>query len=84
MEIYDFLNLFTDLSSVRIRIFDLRIEDIVFDSRNHPDAPDMVQEIAHSGFDMYEVSSVDLYRDENGFTTLELNIETDEDDEEDE
>ena len=52
MEIYDFLNLFTDLSSVRIRIFDLRIEDIVFDSRNHPDAPDMVQEIAHSGFDI--------------------------------
>ena len=81
MSVRDLLELCTDASNIRIRIFDCNGEDIVFDSDNLDEYDDAVSEIIFSDFAEYEVGSYDLYL-HNGVINLEINIdyESEEDD----
>ena len=80
MDIYDFLNTFTDLGDVRVTVWDLNHELELYDSDNDDD----YATIGRVPYDLAcnEVSSVDLFKDTNGRICLELNIER-EDDEDD-
>jgi hypothetical protein len=73
MTVMEMLETATDLSEVRIRIFDFNSEEIIFDSDKLKDA-DPVMEISMSDMADYEVSSFDLYL-HNGVINLELNID---------
>lgn len=73
MTVMEMLETATDLSEVRIRIFDFNSEEIIFDSDKLKDA-DPVMEIDMSDMADYEVSSFDLYL-HNGVINLELNID---------
>lgn len=81
MSVRDLLELCTDASNVRIRIFDCNSEDIIFDSDKLDEYDDAVSEIIFSDMADYEVGGYDLYL-HNGIINLELNIEyePDEDD----
>lgn len=76
MDVYGFLNLACSLDNVTVRLFDCRIEDIVWDAGNH-DYWNVVTEIGCTDFAYYEVLSYDLYM-HDGKVFLELNIETEE------
>lgn len=73
MTVMEILETATDLSEVRIRIFDCNSEEIIFDSDKLEDA-DPVMEIYMSDMADYEVGSFDLYL-HNGVINLELNID---------
>jgi hypothetical protein len=73
MTVMEMLGTATDLSEVRIRIFDCNSEEIIFDSDKLKDE-DPVMEIYMSDMADYEVSSFDLYL-HNGVINLELNID---------
>ena len=80
MTVEYFLTLFTDLACVIVRIFDLTTEKEVCVSlpadRWDP-LPDLDEYLD------YGVESADLYKANNdGYITLEINIETDEEDDE--
>ena len=82
MTVRDFLELATDLSSIRIRIFDFNSEEIIFDSDKLDEYDDPVSEIIFSDIGEYEVGSYDLYL-HDGVINFEINIdyEPEEDDE---
>ena len=74
MTVMEMLEAATDLSGVRVRIFDCNSESIVFDTINCEEECDPVMEIYMSPYEQYEVGSYDLYL-HNGVINLELNIE---------
>lgn len=78
--VYWFLNLATDLSACRVTIYDFRTETVVWNS-NNCDAFDLAQEVDYQGFGDYEIESFDVYTDFEGTPCIEINIETEEDDE---
>lgn len=82
MTVRDLLELATDLSSIRLRIFDFNTEEIIFDSDKLDEDDDAVSEIIFSDMGEYEVGGYDLYL-HNGVINLEINIdyEPEEDDE---
>ena len=81
MTVRDFLELATDLSSIRLRIFDFNTEEIIFDSDKLDEYDDPVSEIIFSNIGDHEIGSYDLYLHE-GIINLEINIdyESEEDD----
>ena len=83
MTVYDMLELCTDASEIRIRVFDCNSEEIIFDSDKLDKYDDPIMELYLSDIGSYEVSSYDLYIS-NGKVQLEFNIdyEPDEDEEE--
>lgn len=78
--VYWFLNLATDLSCCRVAIYDFRTETVVWSSKNY-DGFDIAQEVDYHGFGNYDVESFDVYTDIDGSLCIEINIETEEDDE---
>lgn len=77
MDVYDFLNLATDLSGVTVTVFDINSGKVVFDGKDSDDLLyDMENEIQ-----CYEVASYDLFKDKDGRLCLELNISVEEEDE---
>ena len=74
MTVRDFLELATDLSNIRLRIFDFNTEEIIFDSDKLDEYDDAVSEIIFSDLGDYEVGSYDLYL-HNGVINLEINID---------
>jgi len=71
MDVYDFLNLATDLSGVIVSIFDCDSQSVVFDSAKGGECFD----ISDAGaFHDYEVYSYDLFKNKDGYICLELNI----------
>lgn len=83
MTVYDWLTMFTELNgyAVRICIFDLRVGKCVCDSAKC-ETIDLITEIAYGDYGTYELLSVDLYRDNVDMMCLDLNIETEEEDDE--
>ena len=71
MDVYDFLNLATDLFGVVVTIFDLDSESVVFDSKKIWHGFDLCDAGA---FHDYEVESYDIFKDNDGNICLELNI----------
>jgi len=71
MDVYDFLNLATDLSGVIVSIFDCDSQSVVFDSAKGGECFDIDDAGA---FHDYEVYSYDLCRNNDGDVCLELNI----------
>lgn len=82
MTVRDLLELATDLSNIRLRVFDFNTEEIIFDSDNLDKYDDPVSEIIFSDIGEYEIGSYDLYL-HDGVINLEINIdyEPEEDDE---
>ena len=80
MTVMEMLDLATDLSEVRIKVFDCNNEIVIFDSKNLTDE-DPVMEVYLSDIADQEVLSYDLYL-HNGVIHLEFNIdyEAEEDD----
>lgn len=78
ISIYDYLNLLTDFSAVRVRVFDCNTEEIVYDSDENHDIH-ILDSLEEANLADLEVGSVDLYRD-NRQICLEFNVEVDEDD----
>lgn len=77
MTIRDYLEMYNDLSGVRIRVFECSSESIIYDSRK--DSPsDPALELMYGKYADEEIGSVDLYRT-NGEMFLELNIDLGED-----
>lgn len=77
MTIRDYLDMYNDLSGVRIRVFDCSSENIIYDSRKDS-IEDPVLELMYGKYADEEIGSVDLYRT-NGEMFLELNIDLGED-----
>ena len=73
MDIYDFLQLATDLSNVNFRIFDCESEEIVYEqfdvSTN--DIPDNLLNLEVESFDLYTAS---------GVLTMEVNVTIEDED----
>lgn len=76
MDVYDFLNLATDLGGVKVSIFDCDSESVVFDSAKGGEYFDIDDAAA---FHDYEVESYDLFKNNDGNVFLELNISMGED-----
>ena len=77
MDVYDFLTLATDLSGVKVSIYDMEHGEVVYDGE---DALDPIRDIeeqtdSEEGILYREVQSYDLYKDRDGVFCLELNIE---------
>ena len=82
MDVYDFLNTFTDLSAVVLSIFDCSSEEVVWNSvKDMDDELDAVAALQCSDFASYEVQGVDLFKNSDGLIQMEINIDMD--DEED-
>ena len=77
MDVYDFLNLFNDLTGAVVRLYDMTAGRAIYESRP---LDDPVDELCDIELNDLEVLSVDLYRDGQRIV-LELNVETDPDDE---
>ena len=73
MTVMEMLDLATDLSEVRIKVFDCNNEIVIFDSKNLTDE-DPVMEVYLSDIADQEVLSYDLYL-HNGAIHLEFNID---------
>ena len=71
MDVYDFLNLATDLSGVIVTIFDIDSGLEVYDSKKSEEGFDIYDAGA---FHDYEVESYDLFKNNDGNVCLELNI----------
>lgn len=83
MTVRDLLELCTDASDIRLRIYDFNSESVVFDSDKLEMYDDAVSEVIFSDMADYEVSSYDLYL-HNGVINLEINIDYEANDDEDE
>jgi hypothetical protein len=81
MTVRDLLELCTDASDIRLRIYDFNSESDIFDSDKLDMYDDAVSEIIFSDMANYEVSSYDLYL-HNGVINLEINIDYEPEDEE--
>ena len=75
MDVYDFLNTFTDLSAVVLSIFDCGSEQVVWNSSEDMDEIDAVAALQISDYAMYEVQSVDLFKNRDGLIQMEINID---------
>lgn len=76
MDVYDFLNTFSDLSAVVISIFDCASEEVVWNSVELDDAGiDAVTALQCSDFASYEVQGADLFKNRDGLIQLEINID---------
>ena len=77
MDVYDFLNTFTDLSAVVLSIFDCSSEEVVWNSTKDMDADDIdaVTALQCSDFASYEVQGVDLFKNSDGLIQMEINID---------
>lgn len=88
MDVYDFINTFTDLCGVVVSIWDFDSERVVFDSGETDSygSGDILNAIEEADLDSYDVEGVDLFRDENNKIHIEINISMGEpeDDDEDE
>ena len=82
MTVMELVETATDLSNVRVRIWDCESEQTIFDSDNLTENEDLVMEIYCSDMADYEVGSYDLYM-HNGVINMELNIDYDMNEEED-
>ena len=77
MDVYDFLNLATDLSGAVVTVFDIGSGNVVYDSTKSDGGEFSLYDLDDLGG--YEVASYDLFIDRNGRPCLEVNIEMDED-----
>ena len=76
MDIYDFLNTFTDLSAVVITVFDCISERVLFNSAEDNDY-DPIFTLQGMELDGYEVEGVDLFKNRDGMIQMEINISLD-------
>lgn len=83
MDVYDFLNTFTDLCGCIVTIFDCDSEEIKFDSRAGDcyGTADIVGAIEEADLDGYDVQGVDIFNDfppecrnPTGYIHIEINI----------
>lgn len=85
MTVENWITMFTELHgyAVRICIFDLRIGKCVWDSAKcEEEEMDLIAEVEYGDYGVCELLSVDLYRDCDDTICLDLNIETEEEDDE--
>ena len=75
MDVYDFLTLATDLSGVKVSIYDVEHGEVVYDGEDVDPIRDIEEGILYR-----EVQSYDLYKNSDDVICLELNIESEEDD----
>lgn len=76
MDVYDFLDTFSDLSAVVLSIFDFDSEKVVWESTEHGDPDiDAVTALQFSDFASYEVQGADLFKNRDGMIQLEINID---------
>ena len=80
MDVYDFLNLATDLSGAVVTVFDITSGNVVYDSTKSDGGEFSLYDIDEIG--SYEVASYDLFIDRDGRPCIEVNIEMGEDDDE--
>ena len=73
LDVYDFLNTFTDLCGCIVTIFDCDSEKVVFNA-DEKESYNPVWDIQEADLDGYDVASADLFIDNNGKLHLELNI----------
>lgn len=74
MEVYDFINMFTDLGGIHVSIFDCTSEDVVFDWTEDCE-DDLFTALEEADMNGYEVYGVDLYKNRDGSVHMELNID---------
>lgn len=79
MDVYDFLNLATDLSGAVVTVFDIGSGNVVYDSTKSDAGEFDLFDLGDFGG--YEVASYDLFIDRNGRPCLEVNIEVEDEDE---
>ena len=76
MDVYDFLDTFSDLSAVVLSIFDFSSEEVVWNSvKDINDELDAVTALQCSDFASYEVQGVDLFKNSDGLIQMEINID---------
>lgn len=75
MDVYEFLNLATDLSGVYVTVYDMNSGLTVFREPFGDPLTDMDDNLLN-----YEVESYDIYKDDDNVIHLELNISMEEDD----
>ena len=77
MDVYDFLNTFTDLSAVVLSIFDCSSEEVMWNSSKDMAADDIdaVTALQCSDFASYEVQGVDLFKNRDNMIQMEINID---------
>ena len=80
MDVYDFLNLATNLSGAVVTVFDITSGNVVYDSTKSAGKIFDLYDLNEIG--SYEVESYDLFIDRDGSLCIEVNIEMDEDDDE--
>lgn len=78
MDIYDYLNTFTDLSNVHITVWELNKEQTLYDSDKDEEQATIGNVNVPYELSCNEVSSADLFIGSDGRICLELNIETEE------
>lgn len=85
MDVYDFINTFTDLCGVIVSIFDCDSERVVFDSGNTDcyGSGGILNAIEEADLEGYDVEGVDLFRDGDKMH-LEINISMGEPEDDDE
>ena len=77
MDVYNFINMFTDLGGIHVSIFDCTSEEVVFDW-TEDDERDLFTALEEADMDGYEVEGVDFYKNRDDVMCLELNIEIEE------
>lgn len=85
MTVENWITMFTELNgyAVHICIFDLRVGKCVWNSAKcEEEEMDLIAEVEDGDYGAYELLSVDLYRDCDDTICLDLNIETEEEDDE--
>ena len=78
MTVYDYLSLINQVDDMNISIFDCNTEDAVFTSKRDEREYDALFSVSDSGYDIYEVESVDIFTDKDGIICIELNIDIEE------
>ena len=80
MTVYELLMYATDLSECKVSIWDFTTEKVVWDSEEY-DGFDVAWEVDYQGFGYYEVQSYDIYLNKEEKVCFEINIESEEEDE---
>lgn len=80
MDVYEFLTLATDLSGVKVSIYDMEHGEVVYDGEDTLDPIRDIEEQTDSeeGILYKDVQSYDIYKNRDGVMCLELNIEIEE------
>ena len=79
MNVYDFLNLATDLNYAVVTVFDIASGNVVYDSTKSDGGEFSLYDLDEIG--SYEVASYDLFIDLNGRPCIEVNISIEEENE---